>query len=104
MQDGRESGQLRTLIPVLDCRTFLGIKLVSKMPTRYFDIAVDFRWTRASKIIPASGIPETDKLQIGIIAAEELTEDEFNDRMEQKAAEDMLKIAKSLINPSDEQK
>lgn len=104
ISDRKEHGQLRTFVHLVDNTRFLGFTSILKLPSRYFEIAVDYHWKRASKILPASGIPEQDRLSMGVIAAEELIEAEFTGKLEERAAEDMLNIAKNLINPPDEQK
>jgi hypothetical protein len=99
IQGGQPKGQLRTLIEVIDCNTFLGFSYPIKKPTLYFDAAVDYRWIYAPKISSPHEPPPQDRLSIGIIAAEELTEQEFSNKMEEKAADDILKEALKLINP-----
>jgi hypothetical protein len=91
----KESGRLRELLEVTDCRRYT----LGHYKTRYFDAAFDFHWTRASKIIKPGHPPEQDSLSLGVIAAEELTEAEFKERLENKAVQQIINQAKDIINP-----
>jgi hypothetical protein len=96
ISEKKESGQLRLLLEVTDCR---GRYTIGKLPILYFEAAFDFRWTRASKIIkPGQFAPEQDKLSIGAIAAEQLTVEEFAAKMEAQALEQIVKDAEKIIN------
>ena len=96
--DGRDYGQIRTPVEVVDNHTFLGVPSMLKKPTRYFDVAFDFRWIRGRKIVKPGQMPEQDRLSIGIIAAEEYTKEQFGQKMEDMAAEDIMRAAAKLIN------
>jgi len=98
IQDGREHGQIRTPVEVIDNHTFLGMPSMLKQPTRYFEVAFDFRWVRARRIVKPGQMPEQDRLSIGIIAAEEFTKEQFTQKMEDLAAEDIMRAAAKLIN------
>lgn len=93
-----ESGQLRELLEVNDCRNPF---FLHRFPTLYFEAAFDVRWIRATKIIKVGETPGQDRLAIGIIAAEELTKEEFEKRAEVQISQSLLNQAKEIINPQD---
>jgi hypothetical protein len=99
IEGGQQKGQLRTFIEVTDCRMLMGLPVLGKFPTRYFEAAIDFRWTHAPKIISPGQPPQQDKLSIGIIAAEELDKDTFAAKIEEKAIENIINEANKIINP-----
>jgi hypothetical protein len=80
------------------------VLLGGRYPTRYFDVAIDFRWIRASKIIKPGMPPEQDKLSMGIIAAEEMTDKEFEQRFEEMAVKNLIQEANKIINPKKDEK
>jgi hypothetical protein len=90
-----ESGRIRELLEIVDNRRFV----LGRLPDRYFDAAFDFRWTRRKLISAPGRLPEEDKLEIRILAAEELTNDEFNTRIELKEADILMREAVKIINP-----
>lgn len=77
----------------------MGVPVFGKLPTRYFDAAVDYRWIYAPKIISPGQSPQQDRLNIGIIAAEELTIAEFSNRIDTHVSEQILREAVNIINP-----
>jgi hypothetical protein len=91
----QEHGRVRTLIITEDRRSFV----LNRLKTRYFDAAFDFSWIRAPKIIKPGSRPEMDTLNVGAIAAEELTEQEFSLRMDHKALKEVVAEAEKIINP-----
>lgn len=97
LRSKKESGQLREFLEVTDCRGMFVIG--PKYPTLYFEAAFDFRWLRGRKIVLPGQLPEQDKLSIGVVAAEQLTVEEFNKRLEAQMLEKVLSDAKKIINP-----
>lgn len=96
LHEKKESGQLRSLVHVIDNR---GLFIIGKLPDLFFDAAFGYRWTRARKIIFPGQPPEQDKLSIRAIAAEQLTEEEFLSRIEEQSIKKLIDEAKDIINP-----
>ena len=95
VESKQESGRLRQLMEITDCRRYV----IMRYPTIYLDAALDFRWTRAPKIIRPGEIgPREDKLSMGFIAAELLTKEEFTQRMENQIMDQVLTEARKVIN------
>lgn len=98
LRSRREKGQIRELFEITDCRKGL---VLNRFPDRYFDAAFDVRWIRATKIIKLGEQPGQDRLAIGIIVAEELTNAEFLKRLDDRAADLLIIDAKKIINPNE---
>lgn len=91
-----ESGQLRELLEIADNRDR---RILGRFPTKYFDAAFDVRWIRTTKVFKLGEQPGQDRLAIGILAAEELSREEFTQRLDNRASENLLNEANKLINP-----
>jgi hypothetical protein len=91
----KEHGRIRALIVTEDMRRFV----IGRLKTRYFDAAFDFHWVRVPLISDPHKSPGMDTLNVGAIAAEELTEQEFAVRMEQNVLKKVVDEAEKIINP-----
>lgn len=96
LHEKKESGQIRSLVHVIDNR---GVFIIGRLPDLYFDAAFDFRWLRGRKIVLPGQLPEQDRLSIGAIAAEQLTEEEFSSKIEEQTIGKLIDEAKKIINP-----
>jgi DNA-directed RNA polymerase subunit M/transcription elongation factor TFIIS len=93
VESKQESGRLRQLFEITDRRKYALIR----MPSVYLDAALDFRWIRAGRISHHGENP-MDKLSMGFIAAEQLSKEEFLQRLDNQAMDQILTEAQKIIN------
>ena len=95
-QQKASEGIIKVLLSIIDCRPRL---IIPRLPVLFFEAVFEYRFIKANLISKPDQPPEQDTLKIGAKAAEELTEEEFNKRAEEKKSNDLLNQALKIINP-----